>query len=409
MAARLPAWALFSALVATAGLPIYIHAPKVYVDDYGVSLAALGLVLFGLRLVDVVQDPALGWLSAHTRAHRGAMVAGAAGVMVLAMLMLFAVPPPVAPLAWFALSLALLFSGFSFLTITFYAQGVTKADGLGPKGHLRLAGWRESGSLIGVSLAAVAPVALGLVLERPFAGFAAGFAVLALAAVLAMRDEWGGAAADLPDEGWRAVLRDGPARRLLLIALLNAAPVAITSTLFLFFVESRLGAPGAEGPLLLLFFLSAAASAPVWARLAQRFGPRAMLLVGMALAIVAFVFAYFLGPGDTLAFAVICMASGAAMGADLTLLPALFARRMAVVAPEAAAGFGLWAFVSKLALAFAAIVLFPILDRAGFRAGAENTQTALQMLSVLYALVPCALKLVAMALLATTPLVEETP
>jgi glycoside/pentoside/hexuronide:cation symporter, GPH family len=25
-----------------AGLPIYIHAPKFYVDEYGVSLAALG-------------------------------------------------------------------------------------------------------------------------------------------------------------------------------------------------------------------------------------------------------------------------------------------------------------------------------------------------------------------------------
>ncbi len=58
-APRLPGFALFGALLAAAGLPLYIHAPKFYVDEYGVSLAALGSVLFVLRLLDFVQDPAL--------------------------------------------------------------------------------------------------------------------------------------------------------------------------------------------------------------------------------------------------------------------------------------------------------------------------------------------------------------
>ena len=58
------------------------------------------------------------------------------------------------------------------------------------------------------------------------------------------------------DNDFRPVLADPLSRRLLLIALLNASPVAVTSTLFLFFVESRLRAPGLEGPLLLLFSLA---------------------------------------------------------------------------------------------------------------------------------------------------------
>ena len=77
----LPAYALFAALLAAAGLPIYIHAPKFYVDEYGVSLAALGAVLFGLRLLDVVQDPALGRLSQTLRHHRAAAVAVGVAVM----------------------------------------------------------------------------------------------------------------------------------------------------------------------------------------------------------------------------------------------------------------------------------------------------------------------------------------
>lgn len=406
-AQRLPAYALFAALLSAAGLPLYIHAPKFYVDEYGVSLAALGAVLFGLRLLDVVQDPLLGRLSEMLAKVRGAAVLAGCAVIALAMLGLFAVPPPINPLVWFGIMLTLVFSAFSFLTISFYAQGVVKAGGLPGDGHLALARWRETGALLGVCVAAIAPVGLGAVMGAPFTGFAIGFALLAALAALAMRGEW--RAASLPEgTGFRAVLGDAVARRLLLIALVNAAPAAVSSTLFLFFVETRLDAPGYEGVLLLLFFLSAALSAPGWGILAERFGTRRVLLSAMVLAIAAFGTAVTLGPGDWALFAVICVASGATMGADLTLLPALFARRMAVISPSAAEGFGLWAFVSKFTLAFAAIFLLPALERAGFESGAaDNPDAALVLLSLLYAGVPCALKLIAIGLLATTDLTEE--
>lgn len=401
---NLPAYALFAAMLAMAGLPIYIHAPKFYVDEYGVSLAALGGVLFVLRLIDVVQDPALGWLSKRLRHRRALAVAMGGGMMALGMVGLFAVEPPFSPVLWFALTLAALFSGFSFLTISFYAQGVAKAGALGEDGHVRLAGWRETGALVGVSLAAVAPVALAPVAARPFALFAALFVVLVGLSLVLMRREW--RAADLRTEtGFRDILADAKARRLLLIALLNATPVAVTSTLFLFFVESRLAAPGWEGPLLLLFFLAAAASAPLWSRVALLIGPKQALLAGMALAILSFGWAAFLGAGDVLPFVVICIASGAALGADMTLLPAIFAARAAEISPEAAEGFGLWSFVSKISLAFAAVVLLPLLEASGFEAGSTALDdTAKGTLTAMYAVLPCALKLAAMALLALTPL-----
>ena len=405
-------WSLFAAMIAAAGLPIYIHAPKFYVDSYGVSLATLGFTLAALRLIDVVQDPLLGWLTEAGRKHRAALVWGAAMVMAFAMFGLFAVAPPIVPLAWFALTLTLLFSGFSFLTIVFYAQGVERAAQLGPDGHFRLAGWRETGSLLGVSLAAVAPVALASLTETPFTGFAIGFALLALIAATAMRREWTAPThqlGDLPTASlsmFRPVLADPLARRLLLIALLNAAPVAVTSTLFLFFVESRLEAPGLEGPLLLLFFLSAAASAPLWSRAAARFGAKRSLLAAMTLAIAGFLWAVSLRTGDIIPFAVICAATGAALGADLTLLPALFARRLSELGRGEGAAFGLWSFVSKLSLALAAATLLPALSAVGFTPGTANPPDALFALSLLYAALPCALKLFAMALLATTEIAE---
>jgi glycoside/pentoside/hexuronide:cation symporter, GPH family len=408
--ARLPAWALFSALIAMAGLPIYIHAPKFYLDTYGTSLAALGGVLALLRLIDLVQDPALGWLAEATRPARRPMVAGASLIMAAAMWGLFGMPPPIAPLLWFALTLTALFSAFSFLTICFYADGVAMAGQLGPQGHIRLAGWRETGSLLGICLAAVAPVALGALSPQPFALFAGIFLAVAVIATLAMNSEWSiaPAATRNPFALFRPALADPLARRLLLIALLNAAPVAVTSTTFLFFVESRIAAPGLEGPLLLAFFLAAAVSTPFWTKAGGKHGPKPVLMAGMALSIVTFLWAVTLGAGDTVAFAVICLASGAALGADLTLLPALFAARLARIASDTdSAAFSLWSFVSKLSLALAAAILLPALQSAGFNPGQVNPESALLALSLIYAALPCVLKVIALAILWRTPIDKD--
>ncbi|MGR3462648.1 MAG: MFS transporter [Roseovarius sp.] len=392
-APRLPGYALFAGMLAAAGLPVYIHAPKVYADAHGVSLAALGTVLFALRLIDVVQDPVLGWLAARSARWRGLAVSAAAAMIAGGMLGLFAIAPPIAPLVWFALMLTLVFSAFSFLTICMYAEGVAAADRLPGAGHLRLARWRETGALLGICAAATAPTVLG-----GYAGFALAFVALVVVAWLAMIGQWQGGGAAAP-AGFATVLRDARARRLLAVALVNAAPVAVTSTLFLFFVESRLDAPGWEGPYLVLFFLSAACAAPLWGALAERYGAKRMLLWAMGISIVAFGWAVTLGAGDLLAFAVICVVSGAATGADMTLLPALFARRMAAIAPGGAEGFGLWAFVSKFTLALAAVAVLPTLEAGGFRAGGENDAQALWLLALMYGGLPCLLKLGAIALL----------
>jgi glycoside/pentoside/hexuronide:cation symporter, GPH family len=402
---RLPAFSLFAAVLSGAGLPIYIYAPKYYADTYGVSLTALGAVLFGLRLFDVVQDPVLGWISERLTRFKKLAITLTACVLALAMIGLFAVAPPIAPIWWFGLTITGLFTAFSFLTINFYAQGISKA-GNAEGGHVRLAAWRESGALLGVCVAAVIPTVLIGVVADPFAVFAFGFAVVALVAAYFMWPEWKGRVAQEPSQ-IRDILADPIARRLLVLALVNATPLAVSSTLFLFYVESRLGAPGWEGALLVLFFLAAALSSPAWSALARRFGEKRVLLAAMTLAIASFGYTLTLSMGDVIPFAIICVLSGATIGADLTLMPAMFAKRMAAISPTGGQGFGLWSLVNKFTLAFAAVVLLPLLERSGFVAGATDLpDTALTTLTVLYALVPSLLKLLAIGLLIATKLEE---
>ncbi|MCK0097016.1 MFS transporter [Yoonia sp. F2084L] len=400
---RLPAYSVFAAVLAGAGLPIYIYAPKYYADTFGVSLAALGALLFAMRLFDMIQDPILGWISERLTSSKKLVITLTAVIMALSMIGLFAIAPPIDPLWWFGITVTGLFTAFSFLSINFYAQGVSKA-GQDPQGHVRLAAWRESGALLGVCIAAVIPTVLIGVVASPFAAFAYGFAALTLIAAFFMWPEWKERASQEPSQIGE-IIRDNTARKLLILALVNATPLAVSSTLFLFYVESKLGAVGWEGPLLVLFFLAAAISSPIWSALARRYGPKPVLIAAMILAVASFAYTLTLSPGDVIPFAVICVLSGATIGADLTLLPAMFAKRMAAISPNGGQGFGLWNLVNKFTLAFAAVVLLPLLERSGFTAGATDLPAeAITMLTVLYALVPSLLKLLAIGLLIATKL-----
>ena len=386
-------FSVFGAMLGAAGLPLYIHAPKYFVDTYGSSLAALGVVLFALRMLDVIQDPLLGRIVAKYRAHVRRLVFAGAGLMCLGMLGLFVVVAPIAPVLWFAVTLACVFTGFSLLTIVFYAQSADLFDG---PSQVRVARWRETGQLLGICIAALAPTVMAVTMDAPFAGFAWLFVVLTVLAVTAMNSVWSVSLAKKQQASLLALV--AALKPYLVLGFVNAAPVAITSTLFLFFVQYRLGAEPMAGPLLVVFFLSAAASAPFWTWCAARQSAVSILAFAMMLSLVCFVFAFYLGTGDIGYFAVICVLTGITTGADMTLLPVIFTRFLQARDMAADLSFGLWSFASKMALAFAAILVLPALEFSGFDPEAI-TEQGLTHLSVAYAIVPSFLKLGALYLL----------
>ena len=387
-------------VIGMAGLPVYIHAPKYFVDVYGISLVTMGVIIFFLRLVDVFQDPILGIIASKTTRFGALPIALSVVAMCVGMIMLFAIQSPVSPSLWFSISLFLVFSGFSFAYIRSYAQGLIN---LGAKDQIRLARWREVGTTLGICVAAILPTTLLLVSADGYPLFAIFFCLIAILALMHVWSQFPVSNSTQDSQNSFSSLlsatRNLQIRNLLFLALVNSSPVALSSTLFLFFVESRLNAPDWAGIFLILFFLAAALATPFWTKLADVHGVFKILKISMLLSIISFFGATFLAEGDGLIFSVICLLSGATVGADLALLPVIFARQIenSSIIPDL--GFSLWNFVSKATLAFAAVISLPLLELVGFNSSGPNSENALLALTFGYAVLPCILKCISIFLL----------
>ncbi|WP_406650537.1 MFS transporter [Aliisedimentitalea scapharcae] len=391
-----PRVSLYALMLAAAGIPLYIHLPRFASVNLGIGLGVVGTLLLAIRVVDLVQDPLIGWAIDRWPRQQLPFAMLAAGGLAIGFPLLFALQPgPQVVVALLAV-LVLLFSAYSLGMILLYGRSATLAHSPRPKDLMTVSAYREAGMLTGVILAAVLP-AIFAASGAPDGGYRVfGFAlgVIAVAAGVATIPIW-----RRPPILGTAISLSGMARsgafRLLLLALINSLPVAITSTLFLFFVEDRLLLSGKSGLLLIIFFLCAGVSVPLWVRVSRHLGNRQTLLLAMPLSILGFVGAAFLAPGNMAGFTAICIASGAALGADMVLLPAMFSVALTNAGLKASAAFGLWSFAGKLGLALAAFTVLPLLEWNGFSPGQPNTAQALTALNLAYAVIPCVLKLVA--------------
>ncbi|WP_171131833.1 MULTISPECIES: MFS transporter [unclassified Ruegeria] len=398
-----PRVSLYALMLAAAGIPLYIHLPRFASVNLGLGLAVIGTVLLAIRLVDLVQDPLIGWAIDHWPNAQMVFAATAALGLAIGFPLLFSLPEGTSVMALVAV-LILLFSAYSLGTILLYGRSATLAKKATAHELMRLAAFREGGQLTGVILAASAPavfVALGAA-SQGYPAFGLFLGALALVTLAITLPIW--RRTPVTGDGLSfAGLGQAGALRLLLLALVNSLPVAITSTLFLFFVEDRLQLPGQAGPLLILFFLSAGVSVPLWARLSNRIGPKQTLIIAMPLSIAGFIGATMLSTGNLGGFALICIASGAALGADMVVLPAMFSVVLTRAGLNASAAFGIWSFAGKLGLALAAFFTLPLLERSGFVPGQSNSAEALEVLTLAYAVLPCILKLGAFGLVLTLP------
>ena len=394
----LASYALLGMPLAMMALPVYVLVPKFYAEATGLALTVIGSVLLGARLLDAFVDPLLGALvdAGKKRGSYLRPILISLPPLAVGFALMFSPPAGMtagAATVWLAATLIAAYLGYSLATIAYQAWGAELAHD--DPGRARVTAGREGAGLIGVVLAAVIPYALG---ARSL------IVVFAITLAIALYPLLRHAPRPLPRTGadalnpWQSMLAPLATRRfrwLLAVFVVNGIAAAIPASLVLFFIADRLQLEAQSGVFLALYFIAGAASMPLWMKLAQRYSLHAVWLIGIVLSVLAFIWAYGLTAGAFVSYATICVLSGAALGADLALPPALLARVIDAnghTGTRDGAYFGLWNLVNKLNLALAAGIALPMLDLLGYRVGVRNEE-ALGALAFAYAVLPCILKL----------------
>ena len=395
--------------LAFVALPLYVILPNHYATEFGIPLATLGALLLGARLLDAVADPWIGrkvdgWFSKSTAQ---VMLAALLAACVLALgfrgLFFPLVQGPTALLWWCAALLAVTYLSYSVLSVLHQAWGARLGGDEAQRA--RIVSWREGLALVGVLVASVLPSVAGLSVSSIV------FAIALAGALVLLRRAPAPQAHNLskPLPGQPGPLSTPAFRRLLAVYLVNGVASAVPATLVLFFIRDRLQSQAFEPLFLASYFAAGALSMPLWLRAVARFGLAKSWLAGMALAVATFAWAAMLGAGDVAAYTAVCVASGIALGADLTLPGAMLAgviQRAGHGQQQEGAYFGWWNFATKLNLALAAGISLPLLGAFGYSPGSRDAD-ALQALTIAYCLLPCLLKLGAAGLLWTLWLNKE--
>ena len=414
------AYGLLGLPLAFAALPLYVVLPHYYASDLGLPLASVGALLLLVRLIDAGAEPLLGRLSdrLYRRTVRAVLCVVAASALLLGggMVGLFFPPVqgPTALAAWMVAGLLFTCLAHSLLVIAHQAWGVRLGGDTVQRS--RIVAWREGPGLIGVVTASALSVAWGA--DTMLAVFALALLAGWLALWQAPRPPFSTRPQE-EQEGREArnrqlwqPLTQASFRRLLAVFLCNGIASAIPAALMLFFAQDRLRAtPPQIAVFLVLYFVSGALSMPGWLRVVRRFGLERAWLAGMLLAVACFGWAAALQGGQLVAFAVICVLSGAALGADLAVpgaLLALLIERHGAQGTHDGAYLGWWNLATKLNLALAAGATLPLLQWLGYLPGSQDP-LALQRLAWTYALLPCALKLMAAWLLHRLLIASRNP
>ncbi|MBL95184.1 MAG: MFS transporter [Magnetovibrio sp.] len=403
-------------------IPVYVVLPTLYGVQLGLGLASTGLILLSVRLFDTISDPVIGFLSdvsGYKGIRRkpwiciGSVIAGIGLFKILN-------PPAVVNNSYLLGWSLMLYTGWTMVAVPYTAWGAE----LSRDYHLRtkITSWREGIGLFGILAAGLLNAGTAQLNFSTLDSMStlSWFALLLGPPVIIILIRY------VPDQKIRHYLPEKAVSknflkqirilfsnrlflRLLLAWFLNGLANGIPAALFFLYLEHGLGVDESKRPLfILLYFLSAVVTIPIWSSLSFHFGKHRAWCYAMLLASLAFLTVPLVPVGGFLSFAIICMITGAALGADLTIPPAVQGDVVDYElyrTGEGRAGmqFALWGVSTKLALALAIGVALPGLEFLDFDP-LDVTEGGRNILIIVYSQIPVVFKVIAVLIVWNFPL-----
>jgi Na+/melibiose symporter-like transporter len=409
--------------MAMAAIPMAIFVPALYTRDLGLSLAATGTILMAARITDVVTDPLIGLLSDRTESRFGRRkpwILLGTPMLLLSVYMLFVPTPPVSN-TYFAFWVILLWLGWTFVGIPFYAWGAELSTDYHER--TRIATWRTAAGVAGTLTTILLPLAAWQLTGYGDA-IAESLHITALAAVIIMTLTTAALLIIVPEapplvrdrislwQGLRIMWRNGPFKRLMVGFTIGGIGPALAAPLYVLFVNQVIQENLAGNVILLVFYAGNLIGVAAWGALARRVGKRTAWVTGMSMMIVSQPWYLTLGPGDLNAMMGILFVGGLGAG-SFSALPAAMKADVIdidrVRSGEDRTGlfFSAWSLATKLILAFAVGFAFWTLELFDFHATGTNGPVQLWALKIVFAGIPVLCYATAIAIVWNYPISEQ--
>lgn len=405
--------------------PVIVFIPRFYATDVGVPLALVGVYILVTRLIDVVTDPLMGYISDHTRSRFGRRrpwVVLSVPILMTAIYHLF-MPPEDAGGVYMLTWLTALGIGTTMMLIPYYAWGAELTSDYNERS--KVTGWRAGAGVVGQLTAQLVP-AFALL----FFGIGGSASVLELVGytmLLVMPICVLGTIAMTPEPqvevrsvtpvlaGLKMMFTNGPFLRLVIAFMIGQIGLNITTPLYIFFVADVLGAEDQSIYMLSLFYLTNLCSIPFWVWLSKKVSKHRAYVGAFCLIAVAHPFYMLLGPGDFWWMAPVTIATGFAAGGFSQALPnsmkadVIDLDTLRTGENRAALFFSAWSFAQKTTASVGSSIAMFGLAAWGFDAlpGAANGEEEILGLRFLFSTFPSLFFLIGAAVVWNYPITEE--
>ena len=409
--------------IAILGYPMTLFLHPYYAGELGLGLAAISTVLLVSRLTDFVTDPLMGWISDRTRSRFGRRrpyVVLGLPVMMFGIYKLFMPEPPVD--IWYMLTWNMVvYLGWTIMILPYGAWGAELSDDYLVRG--RITAVRQVWTIVGLISASLVIWFFQERLEQTSPGqVLSGIAwtllvllPLAVALLVFFVPERAAAPPTSKRAWWEdlsSMLKVGPFRRMVYVALAIVVGEASRHAVLVFFMNDVLQAGNRIGRTFILYYLMGVAAIPLWQWLAKKYGKHRSLAIAMTNSALMVLATAFLGAGDYEIFLIFYILKGASFGAFAYLPLAMIADVVDVdtaMHRQKRAGlfFAVHGAIDKIGIAIGMFIALQVLNLTGYDPQGEPNAAGLWMIRLEYAVIPTFFFLLASYLVWNYPVTNE--
>ncbi len=396
-------------------IPVNAFLPFFYNDIVGISAGLVGMILLYSRLLDVITDPLVGWMSDRTRikiGRRRTWMFMGTPIFVIGAWMMF-LPPEGAGPAHLFIATTTVFLGWTCIQIPYQAWGAETITSYDRRAVL--SGLRETFTNFGIVGAASIPIIATIffghdTIDQFVMALVGGAVMVAMPlTVLIASTSFPDRPAEKsnPDQLQTGLLSrihsaefTKPFILLLTSYVCMGLAKGIQNAMTVYYATYVLKQPEVVGYVLFVAFSGVILGTPVWVALSKKFGKHRSVAASLALAVtILMIFAVPLGPGQGWTFVIVEFFVGLAAAGYLVLPAAVVADAVdydAVQKGRMRYGlhFASWSLMQKLVHAFAIGLALPVLAFFGFDDPAVSRDSLAPVIRMLYLVAPAPLYII---------------